>query len=137
MKSTKNKLIGKLKIIKSSAIIISFTIVFVSLSAVNEETNKNISAGKPCLTFAQTNYQLHLPDPRHGPVPVEWKRTSGGGLNFRINIPEGVTAAVSIPRPSDKPIMTIDGRIERRARQTNRFLTVELGPGEHSGTITP
>ena len=74
---------------------------------------------------------------RHGPVPVEWKRLAGGGLDFRINIPEGVTAAVSIPRPSDKPRLTIDGKIVRKAKQTNRFLTVELGPGEHTGTIIP
>ena len=74
---------------------------------------------------------------RHGPVPVEWKRLTSGGLDFRINIPEGVTAAVSIPRPSEKPILTIDGKIERRAKQTNRFLTVELGQGEHTGVITP
>ena len=74
---------------------------------------------------------------RHGPVPVEWKRKTGDGLDFRINVPEGITAAVSIPRPSDKPILIIDGKPWRRAKPTNRFLTLELGPGEHTGSITP
>lgn len=74
---------------------------------------------------------------RHGTVPVEWKRIANGGLEFQINIPEGVTAAVSVPRPSDKPILMIDGKTRGEAKLSPRFLTVELGPGEHSGTIIP
>jgi len=74
---------------------------------------------------------------RHGPVPVAWKRTAGKGLNFRMEIPEGVTASVSIPKPSDKAILTIDGNIRTSVMQTNRFLVVELGPGVHSGNIIP
>jgi len=74
---------------------------------------------------------------RHGPVPVEWKRTAFGGLDFRIIIPEGVTASVSIPRPPGKPSLKIDNKLCRKAKLTNRFLIVELGPGEHKGTIIP
>jgi len=48
-----------------------------------------------------------------------------------------VTAAVSIPRPSDKPVLTINGKRIHRAKKKDRFLTVELAEGEHSGTISP
>jgi alpha-L-rhamnosidase len=74
---------------------------------------------------------------RHGPVAVAWKRMMGGQLNFKITIPDGVTASVSIPRPSIKPILTIDGKTERSTEETNRFLIVELAQGEHTGTISP
>jgi hypothetical protein len=74
---------------------------------------------------------------RHGPVPVYWKRTDTRGLDFRIKIPEGITASVSIPKPSEKPVLTIDGRAENRARHTDRFLIVELGQGDHFGNILP
>ena len=74
---------------------------------------------------------------RHGPVAVEWKRIKTGGIDFIIDIPAGVTASVSIPRPSDKPTLTIDGKINRKAKHTNRFVTVELGPGKHTGVIAP
>jgi len=70
-------------------------------------------------------------------VPVTWKRGAGNRLDFDIEVPDGVTATVSIPRPSDKPILKIDGKIERRAKPENRFLIVELGPGKHTGTIGP
>ncbi len=74
---------------------------------------------------------------RHGPVPVAWKRINNGGLTFRFSIPEGVTAAVSIPLLSDKPNLIIDGEKVHGAKLTNRFITLELGSGEHIGTITP
>jgi alpha-L-rhamnosidase len=74
---------------------------------------------------------------RHGPVTVSWKRMTNGGLDFWFNIPEGVTASVSIPRLSDKPNLTVNGKKVTVAKLTNRFITVELGSGKHSGTITP
>jgi len=74
---------------------------------------------------------------RFGPVPVKWKRRAVGGIDFIVTIPDGVTAAVSIPRPSDKPLLTIDGKSWSKPKPTTRFLQVELGPGKHSGTIIP
>jgi alpha-L-rhamnosidase len=74
---------------------------------------------------------------RFGPVPVEWKRLAGGSLGFRINVPDGVKATVSIPRLSGLPILIVDGNAESRAKPTDRFLTFELGPGDHKGTISP
>lgn len=73
----------------------------------------------------------------HGPVPVTWKLGAGDRLDFEIEVPAGVTAAVSIPRPSGKPILKIDGKIELRAKPANRFMIVERGPGKHTGTIGP
>jgi hypothetical protein len=63
MKNTKNKLIGKLKIVKSAGIIISFAIIFISPSAVSEEAGKNVSGGRVHRAFSQTGHQLNLPDP--------------------------------------------------------------------------
>lgn len=74
---------------------------------------------------------------RHGPVPVEYKRLINGGLEFHINVPQGVTAAFSMPKPSDKPILMIDGKTQVKAKLSSRFLTVELGSGVHSGVIAP
>jgi hypothetical protein len=74
---------------------------------------------------------------RYGQVPVVWKRTTGEGLYFKINIPKGVKATVSIPKCSNKPVLKIDGKIIQKAKLSNRFLTVELGSGAHAGTINP
>jgi alpha-L-rhamnosidase len=74
---------------------------------------------------------------RHGPVPVEWNRMEHGGLGFRLVIPPGVTASVSFPKLSENPRLTINGKVERQAKVSSRFLTIKLGPGEYSGNITP
>jgi alpha-L-rhamnosidase len=74
---------------------------------------------------------------RHGPVPVKWERINNGGLEFEFSIPEGVKALVSIPKPSEKPYLIINGKVYRRLRMTSLYANIELGPGKYSGIISP
>ena len=74
---------------------------------------------------------------RHGPVPVAWKRATDRRLDFEFTVPDEVTAELSIPRPSATPTLTIDGEVLSQPRVRNRFLTVELCSGKHTGSIKP
>jgi hypothetical protein len=77
----------------------------------------------------------------HGLVGVSWKKTADGpGMSFSFEIPPDVTAKVCIPKPSDKPTLILNGKtILTAGRATEsvqlepRFVTLELGPGKHSG----
>lgn len=71
-----------------------------------------------------------------GPVPVCWDRAGEKGrLNFNIEIPAGVTARVSLPKSADNAKLMIDDQPTKPSRESARFLTVELGPGKHHGTL--
>jgi hypothetical protein len=72
-----------------------------------------------------------------GPVQVGWDRSANGGrLSFAIEIPAGVTARVSVPRPARNIQLMIDGQSVHGSRESSpRFLTVELGAGKHHGKL--
>jgi hypothetical protein len=72
-----------------------------------------------------------------GPVPVRWDRGNDNGrFSFEIEIPAGVTARVSLPRPADNAKPTIDGQAVKPLPESSpRFLEVELGAGRHHGTL--
>jgi len=74
---------------------------------------------------------------RHGPVPIAWKRGTGGQLTFECTVPAGVTADFSIPLPSAAPTLTIDGKVIDNTTAKGRFFTVELRSGKHTGSIRP
>lgn len=74
---------------------------------------------------------------RHGPVPIAWKRGTGGQLAFECTVPDGVTADFSIPLPSAAPTLTIDGETIDNATAKGRFLSLELRSGKHTGSIKP
>ena len=74
---------------------------------------------------------------RHGAVPVAWKRGTDGRLDFEFTVPDGITADLSIPRPSATPTLTIDGEDISHTRTRSRFLTAELCSGKHTGSIRP
>ena len=72
-----------------------------------------------------------------GPVQVGWDRSRNDGrLSFDLEIPAGVTARVSVPRPAkDAPLM-IDGQsVQGSSKSSPRFLTIELGAGKHHGML--
>ena len=52
MKNTKNKLITKLKVIKTPEIILALALFYISLATINAATSENISKGKPCKAFS-------------------------------------------------------------------------------------
>jgi len=70
-----------------------------------------------------------------GPVPVCWDRSGADGrLKFDVEIPAGVKARVSLPRPADNVQLTIDGQtVKPASNSSKRFVTIELGEGKHSG----
>ena len=70
-----------------------------------------------------------------GPVPVCWDRSGENGrLKFAIEIPAGVTARVSVPRPAGNAELTIDGKpVKLSGEPSRRFVTIELGEGKHQG----
>lgn len=72
-----------------------------------------------------------------GPVPVRWERSNDNGrFRFEIEIPAGVTARVSLPKPAENTKPTIDGQaVNPLPESSPRFLDVELGPGKHQGTL--
>lgn len=71
-----------------------------------------------------------------GPVPVRWDRSSENGrLQFDIEIPTGVTACVSLPKPADPAEPMIDGQPAKPSSKSSRFVDVELGPGKHHGSF--
>ena len=72
-----------------------------------------------------------------GPVPVGWDRSGQNvRLSFDVEIPAGVTARVSLPRPSEKADLIIDGRTVHPSSDAScDFVTVELGTGKHHGTL--
>jgi alpha-L-rhamnosidase len=71
----------------------------------------------------------------YGPVPVSWQRhSSPQSLAFRLTVPRGATADVSVPRiPADSTV-TVNGR-EISGVAHGRFLTFQLEPGVYSGRI--
>ncbi|MHC4213777.1 MAG: alpha-L-rhamnosidase-related protein [Planctomycetota bacterium] len=81
----------------------------------------------------------------HGPVPVSWTRDNDTrALNFTFEIPPGVQAKISIPKLSDKPTLIVDkkvllenGIVQKKTKLGHRFVTLQLGPGKHSGRIDP
>ena len=74
---------------------------------------------------------------RYGPVPVTWKRVTDRRLDFEFAVPDGVTADLSIPRPSETPTLTMDGEVISQPGTRGRFLTAELRSGKHMGSVTP
>jgi hypothetical protein len=72
-----------------------------------------------------------------GPVQVGWDRSGNDGrLSFDVEIPVGVTARVSVPRPAKNAPLMIDGQsIQGSSKSSPRFLTVELGAGKHYGML--
>ncbi len=74
---------------------------------------------------------------RHGPVAVSWERTLSGGLRFKVNVPEGVTAELALPMPTAGARLILDGKPRPAARRRGRFATVNLRGGDHSGNVEP
>ena len=66
-----------------------------------------------------------------GPVPVSWSR-QGDALQFRVSIPEGTKAFLSLPRRAEGAPFSVDGADVRPAEHGRRGV-VELLPGAHSG----
>lgn len=72
----------------------------------------------------------------HGLVPVSWRRADNGlGLEFRLEIPPGVTATVAIPKVSDQATLLLNGQPLTAAQVTTRGrrLVFQLTPGMHTG----
>jgi alpha-L-rhamnosidase len=72
-----------------------------------------------------------------GPVAVCWDRSGEEGhLRFKLNIPTGVTARVSLPHPAEDVPVIIEGQaVQPSIHRSPRCLTVELGAGEHHGRL--
>jgi alpha-L-fucosidase 2 len=81
----------------------------------------------------------------HGPVSVSWRKSDDDrSLNFNFEIPSGVRAKVSVPKGSDKPTLIVDdkvlvaeGRMRGQVELAERFVSLQAGPGKHSGKIEP
>jgi alpha-L-rhamnosidase len=66
-----------------------------------------------------------------GPVPISWNRAADGkSFSLETTMSEGVTAAVALPRLTEKPVVTVDGQ-PTSAAISDRHARVELGPGKH------
>lgn len=68
-----------------------------------------------------------------GPVPVSWK-ARGDGLDFHVEVPAGVTAALKVPQAEAAQALRINGK-RVKARAEGRFLAVTLSGGSHTGTL--
>jgi hypothetical protein len=69
----------------------------------------------------------------YGAVAVSWK-VAADRLEFRVGVPQGVTAALRIPEMGPQATLTIDGKAQT-TRTNGRFVVRELGSGEHSGLV--
>ena len=65
-----------------------------------------------------------------GPVSVGWEK-SGGGLNFKITVPENCEAILALPEPAGGQF-ELDGKIITAEKRGARRVVV-LPPGNHSG----
>lgn len=80
----------------------------------------------------------------HGLVDISWRRPVGNVLDFRVAIPEGVTAAVRLPAPTGPAMVEVDGQVLVKAgeRQSTKismaggYWETEIGPGIHAGRIS-
>ena len=95
--------------------------------------------------LADLKYARGVVVTEHGPVPVSWSRGNDrGALNFSFELPPGVQAKISIPKLSDNPTLIVDGNVlvangivQAKTELGRRFVTLQLGPGKHSGRIDP
>jgi len=79
----------------------------------------------------------------HGLAGVSWKRADNGKvLDFRLEVPAGTRAKVSVPRVSERPTLIVNGKtvvskgkVAGQAVLEDRFATLELGSGKYSGKM--
>jgi hypothetical protein len=79
----------------------------------------------------------------HGLVPVSWKKSDDGKiLNFSLDIPERITAAVHFPVLSDSSTLIINGKIfmqnglpEKGVKKDGRWIVVKDISGKLTGRI--
>jgi hypothetical protein len=79
----------------------------------------------------------------HGLVPVSWKKSDDGKtLNFSLDIPEGITAAVHFPELSDNADLMINGKVfmqnkkkKKGVIKDGRWIVVKDISGKFSGSL--
>ena len=79
----------------------------------------------------------------HGPVAVSWKKSEDGkSLNFTMDIPEGIIAAVHLPLLSDKTTLMINGKVrmqngvpQKGIKIAGRWIVVEAISGNCTGNL--
>jgi len=70
----------------------------------------------------------------HGPVFVAWK-VEKGEMTFHVDVPNGVDAALHVPRIGDNSRLLLDGKTAAH-KVKGRYFIAEIGSGSHQGTIT-
>jgi len=79
----------------------------------------------------------------HGPVPVSWKKNAGEKtLAFNFTVPKGVHATVRLPKLSEVPNLTFNGKVlvrqgkvSKGVRIEGRWIVLEEVTGACSGEI--
>ena len=79
----------------------------------------------------------------HGLVPVSWKKSDDGKtLNFRLDIPEGITAAMHFPELSESTTLMINGKVlmqnglpDKGVIKDGRWIVVKDISGKFSGSL--
>ena len=70
-----------------------------------------------------------------GPVPVEWKKTSDTKLEFSLEIPQGATATVRLPKLTENSKVKINNK-KINAKDVGRFLEFKLTAGKYKGKVS-
>jgi hypothetical protein len=70
-----------------------------------------------------------------GPVPVEWKKTSDTKLEFSLEIPQGATATVRLPKLTENSKVKINNK-KTDAKPVGRFLEFKLTAGKYKGKVS-
>ena len=79
----------------------------------------------------------------HGPVPVSWKKSNDGKtLTFNFTVPLGVHATLRLPKLSEAPSLTFNGKalvnqgqVSKGVRLESRWIVVQEVTGTCSGEI--
>ena len=69
-----------------------------------------------------------------GPVPVSWKATPGH-LDFEFQVPEGVSATLSLPPHNGKAVLVLDGHPMGSSSPASDSLDAAAKAGHHRGTL--
>jgi hypothetical protein len=70
-----------------------------------------------------------------GLVPVSWKK-SPDHLDFKFQVPEGVTASLRLPSSGGKAKLILDGAPVDSAAHNASAFAIEVKSGPHQGTLT-
>jgi len=78
-----------------------------------------------------------------GPVTVSWKRSDQGNpLEYTVNIPSGIHATLHLPKLSEKPNLTMNGKVlisngvpAKGIRTEGRWIIIQNIPQNCSGRL--